>query len=448
MSRVFLSLDTFTSPALKSSSLLNIIQSPTDTFTPMAKKKSPAPRWTKKSSVSKARDIEKLIEDAKRRAGRDINLGTPTVRSLPASPERKVVRIPLVQTVPRLQNKHLPTFARPTSLKTTTKHGDAPSFLNHEGFYFVDRRHENKPLTYLPNVRCIERDSVPVPTGHFPFLELPGELRNKIYAYAIPSECYALKWVQDTQKSRSLTCPSCWSPNGLRPDVLQQRRATRNLRGVNRGAVMEEIYRRNTPVSLLWVCKKTYAEAASVFYSKSTFELSLLGTLRHFLDNVTKENKAVITRISLNNQAYGHPARTENAVFKHAYDRSWENLCWRVADQCPSLTNLALRLDLKRCPITFGPMETAHLGGFSTHWMQPLWAFEDRNIKRCVLELRSSITDDCVLEVESQSLRRSILGDAWDNELEMKRDAFGHENPVRRKNAGVFVHVGGDLHGT
>ena len=419
----------------------------------MTKKKSFTPtREPKRIWPGKQRRIAKLIDNAKGRAVKEDTLGTPTVGPLPALSEERKVRLPQAQVIaPPVPSPSI-TFVHPPQPKSTSKGPDLiSSGYPKEDFLVLCRRQEKNALAFLPKKWHIERASKYIPKGHFPFLELPGELRNKIYDYAIPCESYVLDWVNHKQKSHSLTYRLPYRGKAFAPRldsaVVERRRATRNLRNPVRGIIMQDVYRGANAVSLLWVCRKMYPEAASMFYSKSTFIFTHLGTLRHFLNNLTATDKAAITRLTLKYQTYGHPAKTENAVFKQKHDKSWEDLCWRVADECPSLTNLVLDLNLKRCPITFGPLEAAHLGGFTTKWMQALWAFEDRNLKRLGLRLRSGITSSAVLEVESQNLRKSLLGEAWDEEAETKRDAFGYEQSPPKKKGIILRLAGEDLVG-
>ncbi|KAL9126064.1 MAG: hypothetical protein Q9217_004822 [Psora testacea] len=419
----------------------------------MAVKKAATLRKAKKSSAPKQKGIKKVIENAERRTYSQDTLGTPTVGPLPASPEMKTVRLPLTHVILTPMPPPMLKFLRPCQPISTSRDPIPVTVDPEQGIFVLDRRHERKALTSLPKEPHTERALRYIPRGQFPFLELPGELRNKIYNYAIPCESYAINWVHHKQRSRSLTYrlggrDKAFAPR-LEPDVIERRRATRNLHNSVRGIIMEDVHEQINPVSLLWVCRKMYPEAATIFYGKSTFSFTFLSTLRHFLNNLTVADKAAITRLTVKYQAYGHPAKTENAIYKHKHDKAWEDLCWRIADECPSLTSLALDLNLRRCPISFGPLEIAHIGGFSTKWMQPLWAFEDRNLKRFLLKLRSAIMDGAVLEVESQNLRKAVLGEAWDQEAEAKRDAFGNDNRKKKKEKQkqklIFSLAGEDL---
>lgn len=205
---------------------------------------------------------------------------------------------------------------------------------------------------------------------------------------------------------------------------------------------MSDLYHNCSSVALSWVCKKMYGEASSMFYSKSTFIFEGIGPLRHFLNNMTPQNKASITKLKLIYKAYGHPAKTENRIWKVKADRKWEDLCWRISYECTAVTHLILDLDYGYSKLQFVPLFDVDGHAFGTEWRYPLWAFEDFDLKSCACRLRSATTSETVLEVESYKIRQALLGDAWNDEAERERDAFGartrHKDSKQRKAVGVL----------
>ncbi|KAL9636913.1 MAG: hypothetical protein Q9164_002529 [Protoblastenia rupestris] len=419
----------------------------------MAKKTSPSSRGPKKSAVAKQRDIEKLVANAKKkRAGEKNALGTPTVGPLPAFSQEKRVRMPLAQLSPAPLSPPSIIFQRPRQPKTRSRYPDPLSGGKERGFFLHDRHHGHKALAHLPKEPHVGRAPSFVPKGQFRFLDLPGELRNQVYDYCVPRTHYALKWIDGKKKSGSLTYTlpryGKASEPRLQADVIENRRLTRKVRDSGRKAVMDDLYRQVNPVSLLWACRQMYPEAASVLYAKSTFSFVLPSTLRHFLNTLTAANKASITSLKIKHQVYGHPAKTEDQRFKAKADRSWNDLCWRISDECSSLSHLGLEMDLNRCPISFGSLDAAMAGGFGTKWMQPLWAFQEIGLKRFWYRLRSAIVAGTVLEVESYNIRKAILDEEWDDNVEAERDAYGYDLNVPRKGGLILCLAGNDLVGT
>ena len=292
-----------------------------------------------------------------------------------------------------------------------------------------------RPIVRLPCEPPIPRAHRYERKGIFPFLELPGELKNQIYHLAIDRDDYKLGWIDNSHKSKSLTYrrPMYSTSNGpiLPKDAAQCRRSLdidRKPKAIRQH--LPQDYYGPIPTSLLLINKQMHDEAAGVFYSKSTFHFHGLGALRHFLDNLTPVAMKSITSLALRYRAYGNPQFTSQRIWKAKHDRLWTDLCWRVADEC-SLKNLMLDMTLNISPIMFCSLDEAASRGIGAGWMRPLWAFQDINIQRCWVRLRCPSKDDSVLEVESWKLRKEILGNRWDDEAENQRDAYGYSSGQR-----------------
>ncbi|KAG8525411.1 uncharacterized protein KY384_009055 [Bacidia gigantensis] len=374
----------------------------------MAKKKANVPAKPKKGKIAHQKYIQNEINKAKSPNPDLSSIEKSNAKSRASS--KATTRLPVTQHAGPTKSVPMITFLKPRyPPDTTTKPLDPVS----PGL---------RPTVKLPYSR----------KGRFPFLDLPGELRNKIYAYALPRETFHLYWVDRSQRTKTLTYGLPLRPMAKQPcleqDVLERRGATRRSRGERSGyhnPVMTEIYTQVNPISLLWVCSKMYPEVSSIFYSLSTFRFNRIGTIRHFLKNLTQANRVSIQSLTLQHQTYGHPSSKGNSIWKWKADKAWQELCWRIPEECPSLTNLNLELNYKLCPMTFGKLDLARDGCFSTRWMLALWGFQDFGIKRISCVIRSDIVDPLVLEVACRELREELLGEDWDADAEAKRDAWG-----------------------
>lgn len=238
----------------------------------------------------------------------------------------------------------------------------------------------------------------------FSFLELPGELRNKIYAYAFPKEFFQLQWIDNGKKPRHLTYSL---PNRgklgprLDPLVGHRRRLFDFPRRVRSSEYIPPYQLSPGPAALLLTCKKINKEATPVFYGSSTFSFHTPGTLRKFLNSVGPVSKASIQSLSIRHATAGNPVYTEYQSWKQIDDSSWEDLCWQASDDFSALIELTIDLTINDVPVLFGPLAC---------WMLALLAFQDRGLKKCKVKLRNFTTDDAVLEVESMKLKQEILG--------------------------------------
>ena len=406
----------------------------------MGKKKPTAPYHVKKSQAAQTNWIEKEIAREKAKEREELKKEKQVIRAHQQT--RNKYRAPIGQLVPTAPTPEPTlTILTPRQPKTTSKPQDPLSQLSGLSFRILNAQglqvftstdgSSYKPKIALP---CTPQFT---PEGHFPFLELPGELRNRIYDLVIPRRTYVLDWARNTQRSKTLTyhihvqSQESAQTRRLDPHFIQRRKETKNPYSPFRKAIMEDVYNQSNPVALLWVCKKIYPEASSIFYGKSTIVLRRLKAIRHFLNNLSPANKQAVRSLSLIHRTYGHPALSANAEWKRKADFAWLALCERISDECPNLTTLSLDLDFNRCPLSFASVRDE---GIVTHpftqWMLPLWPFMDKTVplERFICKIRSNIIEDTVLEVESHYLRRDFLGEKWQEEVEnSKRDAFGED---------------------
>lgn len=407
----------------------------------MAKKKrttQPHGQGTpKKSLASNKAGIEKLIGASKGKSFSESRLTIPSLSEGAAN-----VRLP----------PHQPMLSQPMTLMATRASATRQS-LHHirptdtaphsqglpQGKYFIrGQRNEKTPET--PLVRLPYEPSTPralrhyKPEGRFPFLDLPGELRNKIYDYAITKEHYAIEWVGNTQKSKSLTYrlprPTRAHPPKLEPGAARRRRLLDyHHRRVHPTHLAEDDVHPG-PTVLLFICKSISEEAASVLYSKSMFHFHGLRALRHFLHHLRPGTTKSITRLALTHQAYGHPVKTEDRRWKEKHDHLWEQLCWRVTDNC-SLIQLSLKLRLPRSPTLFSAFDKVRATDIGTRWIMSLWAFQDAGIQRCWGQIHCLSKSRSELQKESLRMRKEIIGELWDDEAEGMRDDYGYDRGMK-----------------
>lgn len=275
--------------------------------------------------------------------------------------------------------------------------------------------------------------------GHFLFMELPGEIRNKIYDLCIPKRPFSITWLKRS-KGQPRGLGLCYrlptDPRRIgeapktRPDIQEWRLATRNPKRPNyaqrRRCVMEAIYSQKTPVAMLWVCRAMYPEASSAFYHQCSFSFDQVSSLRFFINNLSAANTRSITSLFIKHQAYGHPCLLANEGWKKKADVAFEDVCKLVAKRCTSLVHLRLDLNYHACPIRFGPVREALHSDFTNQWMVALWDFVDVKLESLRLRVRSDIVDTEVLEVASHELRRELLGNAWDEKKQAGCDPFGY----------------------
>lgn len=351
----------------------------------------------KKANLSKS---QKLLRAKRAEIDKLIEKAAITVR-LPA---RMAVQIPIVrQPQPPMQNL-LPTTAIPLP---------APVARSQT---IVVRLPTQPPLRTPLKINAVK------------FLALPGELRNKIYSYAFTPEFYQIGWAGKGQKrdpavktkKRSLTyClpkrPGCKMPQ-LAPDACRRRRLLDLPRRLQSNEMIPEYRLSPGPAALLLTCKTVNEEASPWFYGNSTFTFECQGVFQDFMETIGKSSKEAIRSLHLKHYTAGNAFYRCNQEYKTKFDRKWENLCWGASDELTSLEELGIDLTINEVPLRFHPDE---------RWRLTLTAFADLELKRCSVILRNATALDTVLEVETYSLRREMLGedfvDGWRGECSWMR---------------------------
>lgn len=238
----------------------------------------------------------------------------------------------------------------------------------------------------------------------FKFCDLPGELRNKIYRYVFTREFYKICWADKTKTSLTYKLPKkpVYASPRLDPSVSRRRRLFDYPRRIRSNEVISPYKLCPGPAALLLTCKLVSEEASSLFYSISTFTFQNMGTFAAFLDTISLAKKASIRSLHLKHHTAGNPFLTEYRKWKGVYDDKWDDLCLKVSDELTSLEELSVDLTINDVPMFFSPDEP---------WLMALLWFEGIGLKRCSLMLRSHGVVDTVLEVESDKLRRLLLGE-------------------------------------
>lgn len=328
----------------------------------------------KKSQLAKKAEIERLVQTAKQ----------VTVK-LPSKPPicRPFMQIIYPQLVPPVLTRNVP----PQNVAVRLPPPSRPL---------------RKPLNLRP----------------FNFCDLPGELRNKVYGYVFTQEFYKICWADNTKTSLTYKLPKrpVYASPRLDPSVSRRRRLFDYPRRICSNEVIEPYQLSPGPAALLLTCKLISEEASSLFYSKSTFTFQNLGTFAAFLDTLGIAKKASIRSLHLRHHTAGNPFLTQHRAWKNVYDDKWDELCLKVSDELTSLEELSIDITINDVPMFFSPDEP---------WMMALLWFEDIGLKRCSLTLRSHGALNTVLEVESDKLRRTLLG----KNFQMGKDGYSRWFP-------------------
>ena len=297
-----------------------------------------------------------------------------------------------------------------------------------------------RPINYpvFPPLQPIDRRQVsvnlppPAPASDrvqtISFLALPGELRNKIYAYAFVEEFYVLKWIPKTPRKyltyylpkrngRARAGPELGATAGYNRRLLDYPRRIRSTE------MMVPYHLSPGPAAILLTCKRVNEEATGLFYASSTFGFSVPGTLKAFLAAIRPKTAAAIQSLALKHYTAGNPEYTDFCTWKIKDDHGWDDLMWQAQEVLTGIKRLSLDLIINDIPVLFGR---------NADWKLPYYAWEEMGITECKVKLKNSMTPNTVLEVEAYILQKTILGKEFrDEEEDEKEKALGKRRRIR-----------------
>ena len=178
------------------------------------------------------------------------------------------------------------------------------------------------------------------PWATFRFLDLPPEIRNKIYDLVVPS-CRMLILGNHPQREinhhkRKHGCKRAPPmPYRLRSILLS-------------GTVPDELA---AAIAFLKVCRKCNHEVTSMLYSRTIFRFRTIKHINKFLNSIPQPGREDITSIEISYSAYGEPRWTKDEYWKIKNDWKWLTVCQRLKTDLPSLQNVDLDIRVADWPI-------------------------------------------------------------------------------------------------
>lgn len=261
------------------------------------------------------------------------------------------------------------------------------------------------------------------------FINLPGEIRNKIYAYAFKNEFFEIRFADKAERSLTYRLPNrpWYMQPRLEPNVSRRRRLYDWPRRIRSREPVPPFKLSPGPAALLLTCKTVNEEATPLFYRSSAFTFQNLRAFDRFLNTLSATSKASIRSLHLTHHTAGNAFLTPNQPFTTKFDLKWDNLCWRASEEMKSLEELSVDLMINEVPISFEP---------SDRWMMALMSFEAIGLKRCSIVLHNHCTPEAVLQVEAYKIRQALLEenfvDGWKGEAAwMRRRLFPKRGGAR-----------------
>lgn len=174
---------------------------------------------------------------------------------------------------------------------------------------------------------CPIKVSSQVPFKPFPFFDLPGEIRNRIYDLIVEKSRVLIERSHPNKELARL--------HQLDPTQKHKRPRSR-LSGV--------FSKHGAGASLLHTCQQMNAEAVEFVYARTTFCFDTMNTIHKFLETIPSHGAKSIETLEVVQKGYGEPQWTDDREWKLRHDSKWKKTLSRVRENLVALQTLKLNI--------------------------------------------------------------------------------------------------------
>jgi hypothetical protein len=217
----------------------------------------------------------------------------------------------------------------------------------------------------------------------FSFLDLPGEIRNKVYdlifeGHVLISRSYPIRERLED------------------PDVKTRLRLA--WRPIYSWPAGTHFYIRP---DLLRVCRQVHNEAVTFLYANTTFRLESVLTLNKFLNVVPAVG--AIKKLELRHSTYGEPRLMEDRKWKQRHDKKWMKTCRRIAEVMTAVEHLKLELRICDWPTQLN---------LAAAWAKPLLELKgSKGIDKVEVTLIHDAFNEQRLQATANVVARAMMGE-------------------------------------
>jgi hypothetical protein len=188
------------------------------------------------------------------------------------------------------------------------------------------------------------------------FLDLPGEIRNRIYTLIFPKQQILLRFFHHKKSFKSTSGGPC-SDSSKRNRQLYAVSVQPNDAGHHQHELVFS-------AQLLRVCRKIHDETLPLLYTSTALHFESMRAINCFLNGASSQGMGYTTQLAITHHGYGEPVLTSDAIWKAKHDHRWLATCKEIAKTMKGIQHLKLCLQICDWPCQLN---------LSAKWAKPLF---------------------------------------------------------------------------
>lgn len=236
------------------------------------------------------------------------------------------------------------------------------------------------------------------------FLDLPGEIRNRIYILAFPEQQVLLR------------CSHPKKAIGLKSDSVNKDRRTQASQLYASLPHGNDHLHHQFLLSahFLRVCCKIHEEALPLLYANTGLQFESMKAINLFLSGAASHGQEHIKKLSLNHSGYGEPGRVRHECWKTRHDQRWVSTCKKIAEAMSGLQHLKLSLVICDWPVQLN---------LNARWAKPLFYLKgSRGLDRVDIYLRSMSFSEQRLAAASRMVETAMMSERGRAQRQLEND--------------------------
>lgn len=224
------------------------------------------------------------------------------------------------------------------------------------------------------------------------FLDLPGEIRNRIYILVFPKQQLLLRCSHPKKTSNSTSGSKSLDINKRSSQLHTVLVPAYGSSGRSQEVVFS--------AQLLRVCRKIQEEAIPLLYASVVLHFVSMKAINCFLNVASSRGVEQITKLAITQPGYGEPLLTLDTIWKAKHDQRWMSTCKRIAQKMTGIQHLRLCLEICDWPCQLN---------LTADWAKPLFFLKGPDgLNRVDISLHSTSFNKQRLEATSRMVERAM----------------------------------------